>query len=544
MKTIFSRFITAFLLLTCVSTLATAQQTAWNASGNNYLGEFSSRPRPNVDPPLSATGQSYWGFDLGLTYSWYLGQSNFFWPVNDDANGIITPLQFDNLGSGLGGILGVKAGIPLSNSIDLEGKLRYLTNYTSATESHNLFVTNTGGQAPVTNNYTALLNNLDLAAILHFALSEQWYAAGGLSFSGLLGNRFSAVQTLPPGTVYNNTSGFATGINQETVPSGSQSGMFNSSRVDLQLGAGAVFPMSSNSFALDAELLLSVPLTAWLQPSNQANYNQFADTYNSFVESAGSNPILAHPTFPNLWYASLTIGIRFPFEKSEEAPAVISSSEVPGSQKQESIGPDGKVALTGTVKDSKTGRPVDATMTVVDLTNNEVVATDHTDRNGKYSVRVKAPGKYSVTADADGYLFGTSYFQVDDQGRILSNHPDIQLSETTGGRTRLLVFFDFNSADLKSSSYPELDRAVRLMKAVPTMKVQIAGYTDAIGTDEYNRDLSQRRANAVRDYITQHGIQKSRVTAHGYGKESPIADNGTEEGRAENRRVEFVVLNS
>ncbi len=80
------------------------------------------------------------------------------------------------------------------------------------------------------------------------------------------------------------------------------------------------------------------------------------------------------------------------------------------------------------------------------------------------------------------------------------------------------------------------------MKAVPAMKVQIAGYTDSVGSDAYNRQLSQKRADAVRTYLIDKGIEDNRVSARGYGKESPIADNGTDDGRAENRRVEFVVL--
>jgi outer membrane protein OmpA-like peptidoglycan-associated protein len=507
---------------------------------------ISSAPAPAPvipTPALTATGHGYWGFDLGLTDSWYEGASNFFWPVTDQTKDISTALRFgSSLGSGIGGIFGVKAGFPLSHSLDLEGKLRVLTNYTSNQLTDQQPTVN-GEETSVNNNYTALLTNLDLAAILHIALSDQWYAAGGVSFSGLLSNNFYAQQTLPPGVTYVNNDGGVTNGTSETVPSGSQSGLFNTTRLDLQLGGGAVFPVSS--FALDAELLVGIPLTAWLQSAKQTGYDNFADMITARNESFGEDNPLAHPTFPNLWYASLTIGIRFPFaaqqpasaEEQQESEATSAPVEKPA------IGDDGKVALTGSVTDAKTGEPVDANMTVVDLTNNKVVGNGRTDPNGKYNVRVKAPGKYSVTADADGHLFGTTYFEVDDQGRILAPHPHIKLNSTAaGGRTRLLVFFDFNSADLDSSSYPELDRAVNLMKAVPTMHVQIAGYSDSVGNANYNLTLSAQRANAVRDYIVQDGIDPSRVTGQGYGKASPVADNGTAEGRAENRRVEFVVI--
>jgi outer membrane protein OmpA-like peptidoglycan-associated protein len=494
-------------------------------------------------PTDYSTGHMYVGADLGLTYSWYLGGSNFFWPetnapggVYNLPNSIATPIRFDNMGGGIGGIFGIKGAIPLSNSFDLEGKLRYVSNYTSRTEAQPLPVVNTGLQENVTNSYSLLLSNLDLAALIHFALSTHWYAAGGLSFSGLLADNLTASQTLPPGSTYVTNSGNSTSITQQVIPSGSQPNMFNGSRLDLQVGAGTILPFSSDAFAIDAELLVSIPLTSWLDASQQANFDQFANYITTRDQSFGENVTVVQPTFPSLWYASLTIGVRFPFGNQTPVEAAAGSTS--------EVGPDGKVALTGTVTDAQTGAPVDADMTVVDLTNNQVVATGHTDRDGRYNVRAKAPGKYSVTADADGYLFGTAYFQVDDQGRILARHPDIKLSKTSGGRTRLLVFFNTGSADLNESSYPELDRAVRLMKAVPAMRVEIAGYTDSVGNEAYNLDLSQKRADAVRNYITEHGIPQNRVTAHGYGKESPIADNGTESGRAENRRVEFIVMSN
>ncbi len=488
----------------------------------------------------ASTGHSYFGADLGLTYNWYSGQSNFFWPITGtDANGasVSTIAAFNGLGSGAGFLFGMKGGLALSNSVDLEGKLRYLTNYTSATENHTIPIiligfNNPPTQEPVTNSYNLLLSNLDLDLLAHYALSERWYAAGGLSFSGLLSNRLYVNQTKNGGdnwSYYNRNNGQLSGDTEITVPNTSQQNFFSSTRAGVVLGGGTVFPLGGGSTLLDAELLLSIPLTAWLQSGAENTFNQASTTFG--VPSV---------TFPKLWYASLTIGIRFPFGGNSNASnAEAEESNTPSSNP--AIGSDGKVALTGSVTDAKTGDPVDANMTVVDLTNNQVVATDHTDRNGNYSVRVKAPGKYSVTADANGHLFGTAYFEVDPEGRILARHPDIKLS-SANGRTRLLVFYEFNSSDLNASSYPELDRAVRLMKAVPSMRVEIAGYSDSIGNAQYNLDLSNRRASAVRDYLLHNGIDKSRVTAHGYGKDSPIADNGTEEGRAENRRVEFVVL--
>ncbi|HEY3875005.1 MAG TPA: OmpA family protein, partial [Candidatus Kapabacteria bacterium] len=499
-------------------------------------------PMPMMDYPTStqtATGHMYLGADLGITYSWYWGANNFFWPTTvyaiNPAENISTNIAFNNLGGGIGGIFGIKGGLPLSHSIDLEGKLRYVSNYTSASGSQQLPINSTPTGTTVvtaTNNYSLLLSNLDLAALLHFALTDSWYLAGGLSLSGLLESNFTATQTLPPNNTYRTDANLTPvpSVTQITIPSGSQP-WFSGSRFDLQVGAGTILPSISNSFALDAELLVSIPLTSWIASDQQPTFQQFANSMTGRNAVLGINSTVLQPTFPNLWYASLTIGVRIPM--GNEPGVATSETTIPSSS---------DVTLAGTVTDIKTGAPIEANITVVDLSNNEVVTTTETDREGRYSVRVPAPGKYSVTADATDYLFGTAYFQADNQGRLTANHPDIKLSPASGGRTRLLVFFDFNSADLKTSSYPELNRAVRLMKAVPTMRVEIAGYTDNVGTTDYNLDLSKRRANAVRDYLIHNGVDASRVSAAGYGPDSPVGDNTTDEGRAENRRVEFVVL--
>jgi outer membrane protein OmpA-like peptidoglycan-associated protein len=494
----------------------------------------------------TVTGHAYWGFDLGLTGSAYEGNQNFFWHMVGpaDPTGATFPIQtyasFDNLGSGLGFLLGAKVGVPIINGLDLQAKARYLTNYASSTKTHSNF-DQSGIPTTATNSYSLLLSNLSFAALADIRLSDNYYAVAGLEFSTLLNNSITLHQQLDPnGSSYyaeDATTGvFApTGVFSLDHPASSVSDYFVSSRVALQIGAGTAFHISESSpTLLDLELLFSIPFTQWLSPDQQTALNTLA--------TAAAFPAI---TYPKLWYASLTIGIRFPFSSSTATTASdeAASHAATSTASTPAIGDDGKVALQGRVTDAKTGEPVNADITVIDLTNNEAVATDHTDAGGRYNVRVHAPGKYSVTADAPGYLFGTSYFEVDKQGRILASHPNIKLSKSSGGKTRLLVFFDFAKADLTAASYPELDRAVRLMKAVPSMKVEIAGYTDSIGSVEYNRDLSEKRANAVRNYLIKKGIASARVAAHGYGMQSPIADNSTEEGRAENRRVEFVVTN-
>lgn len=97
--------------------------------------------------------------------------------------------------------------------------------------------------------------------------------------------------------------------------------------------------------------------------------------------------------------------------------------------------------------------------------------------------------------------------------------------------------FDNDSASIKPESFAALDRAVALLKSVPSMRGVIEGYTDSTGSDQYNQALSERRAAAVSKYLVDHGIDKSRVPSMGMGEANPVGDNATPEGRAQNRRV-------
>ena len=104
------------------------------------------------------------------------------------------------------------------------------------------------------------------------------------------------------------------------------------------------------------------------------------------------------------------------------------------------------------------------------------------------------------------------------------------------------IFFEFNSAKLTSESYPELNRVFRLLTTNPTIRIEVSGHTDNVGSLESNTRLSEARAKAVVDYLITSGIDPSRLEYKGYAFTRPIASNETEEGRARNRRVEFEIL--
>jgi outer membrane protein OmpA-like peptidoglycan-associated protein len=119
----------------------------------------------------------------------------------------------------------------------------------------------------------------------------------------------------------------------------------------------------------------------------------------------------------------------------------------------------------------------------------------------------------------------------------------LQTTETARGLIMNMsdVLFDFNKYTLKPEAREKLARVSGILLAYPDLKVQVEGYTDNIGSDEYNQKLSERRADSVQQYLITASVPDKNVAAAGYGKSDPIADNSTNAGRAQNRRVQLVV---
>jgi outer membrane protein OmpA-like peptidoglycan-associated protein len=195
--------------------------------------------------------------------------------------------------------------------------------------------------------------------------------------------------------------------------------------------------------------------------------------------------------------------------------------------------------LTGKVSEYESGKPLLAQITFVN-TKIPKVTTDPT--TGIYKVAVPA-GTYSVMVEAEDYIMESAPVVMAKDETKIQNFV-LKPIPKVGERVVLRgITFDFNSAVIKPTSYPVLDDAARVFKAKPTMRVEIGGHTDSVGSDSYNMTLSNQRANSVREYfIRYHNIDPSRLIAVGYGETQPIADNRTRSGRDANRRIEFKVL--
>ncbi|MCX7937507.1 MAG: OmpA family protein [Chlorobi bacterium] len=206
--------------------------------------------------------------------------------------------------------------------------------------------------------------------------------------------------------------------------------------------------------------------------------------------------------------------------------------------------PEPVVTMHGIVRNATTKVPVGADIIITDLKTKQKVATFRSDdETGEYYVTLTAGRTYSITAVHPDYLFYSEQVEVPstERGRDIEKHLDLAPIENESA-TRLLVFFDFDKADLREESLPELDLAAEFLKEHPTVRVRIEGHTDDVGTDEYNLQLSKRRAEAVKKYLVSKGIDEKRILTVGYGKSQPKVKDTTPEARALNRRVEMKVV--
>ncbi|RMG79624.1 MAG: hypothetical protein D6707_07840, partial [Bacteroidetes bacterium] len=201
----------------------------------------------------------------------------------------------------------------------------------------------------------------------------------------------------------------------------------------------------------------------------------------------------------------------------------------------------------GRVIDAITRKPVEAEIEIVDNTKNEVISKFKSNSaTGKFLLSLPAGKNYGISVKADGYLFHSENFNLPDDSDFNMVNKDIELKNIkVGSKIELRnIFFATGKADLTPESNAELDRLVKLMNDVPSLKIEISGHTDNTGSEELNQKLSQARAEAVMNYLKSKGISVSRMVAKGYGSSRPVDTNDTPEGRQNNRRTEIEIIGS
>jgi outer membrane protein OmpA-like peptidoglycan-associated protein/tetratricopeptide (TPR) repeat protein len=199
--------------------------------------------------------------------------------------------------------------------------------------------------------------------------------------------------------------------------------------------------------------------------------------------------------------------------------------------------------VKGRVFDAKTMKGLPSTVELTELSTQQLVSRLQTDETGNYLITLPVGKDYAFSVNRKGYLFYSDNFSLT-EGRDSAYYIDIALKPIEPNATIVLknIFFDLNQYQLKPQSQVELDKIVQLMKDNPTLKIQINGHTDNIGKAKDNLLLSENRAKEVVNYLTKKGIETARLTYKGYGATQPVADNSTEQGRAQNRRTELKVI--
>ncbi len=191
------------------------------------------------------------------------------------------------------------------------------------------------------------------------------------------------------------------------------------------------------------------------------------------------------------------------------------------------------------VRDAKTNKYIHATLEFIDNETKKVAYTVQTDTlTGKISQKLKYGQTYTVNISAPDYIYATA------QVTNLGAEEHYTLEPIVKGKKVVLrnLFFATNQTTILPESEASLQELYGFLKDNPEVRIRIIGHTDSVGSDADNKKLSDGRAASVKKNIVERGIAADRIETEGRGESEPVASNDTEEGRAQNRRVEFVIL--
>jgi len=190
------------------------------------------------------------------------------------------------------------------------------------------------------------------------------------------------------------------------------------------------------------------------------------------------------------------------------------------------------------------GQPLANELMVFENTQKDEVIEKTTNKEGQFELKLPKGSKYDVTYKALNKDIDYDPLSIPDKrGRfILTRTFRYQEAEKEVYELKN-VYFDTDKATLRPSSYKSLDNLVDFMKRKTSVTIEVAGHTDNVGKAEYNRKLSQRRAESVKQYLVNNGVDAKRIEAKGYGESDPVASNESETGRQQNRRTEARILN-
>ncbi len=190
------------------------------------------------------------------------------------------------------------------------------------------------------------------------------------------------------------------------------------------------------------------------------------------------------------------------------------------------------------------GVPEQDAIVVVENTVDKTIKKDTSNLDGNTEMLLKKGSSYKLKVEKFGGVFDFGLFDVPKQEGKFTMEENLQIKVITKYNRvyELKIHFAPNKSDLYQAAKTEIDKLYEEMVKNPTMRIEVAGHTDNVGDDKLNLQVSQRRANSIKEYLVQKGISDKRIIAKGYGETAPLADNATEEGRTRNRRIEIRML--
>lgn len=206
-------------------------------------------------------------------------------------------------------------------------------------------------------------------------------------------------------------------------------------------------------------------------------------------------------------------------------PAPVAAPEPPRA-------PSPTASLTAAMSSVQAGACTNLSWSTSNATNNSIdQGVGSVDASGSRQVCPSSTTTYTLTASGAG---GT---------RTSSATVSVAAKPKLTDKLTIHVNFDTNKSDIRAGDLAELNKAEAFVRKYPTCTVQIDGYTDSTGPDEFNQGLSERRAASVQKWLIDHGATGAdKITAKGLGESNPVADNETAKGRAENRRAEILIF--
>jgi OmpA-OmpF porin, OOP family len=264
----------------------------------------------------------------------------------------------------------------------------------------------------------------------------------------------------------------------------------------------------------------------WSQPINMgAPINNHEDQFSLFVTADGNKAYYSHENVND----------------KGETFARLFETLIPKEKRIDKI----SSYVKGIIVDKDTRQPLKAGIELIDTDADTLIAVTQSDSiGGEYLIVLTEGSQYALYINKEQYLFQSLRFDYTEKNIAQPVTINIELEKIKTGSRIVLnnIFFEFNKYNLQANSIPEMQKIIKFLKDNPTLKIQISGHTDNVGLDTYNLLLSEKRAQAVTDYLIKNGVLKNNVVSVGYGSSQPIADNSSTKGQEKNRRIEFKVL--